>query len=84
MALQKNIELENGVTISYSRIKTLEKNIDKSRGLESIVSIEHFLTSDTSKKPVEISEEFVKIVYSFTDAYIELKKLPRFIDSIDC
>lgn len=84
MALQKNLTLNTGVIATYTRIKSLTKNIDLDRGLETIVSIEHFLTNDTSKDPLDLSQEYIIPVYSFTDAYIQLKFLEKYSEAQDC
>ena len=84
MALQKNIELKTGVISIYTRIKSITKNIDLSRGVESIVALEHFLTSDTTKSPVELSQEHMPVVYSFAEAYTVLKTLEKYSNALDC
>lgn len=84
MALQKNIELKTGVISIYTRIKSITKNIDVSRGVESIVSLEHYLTNDTTKQPVELSREHIPVVYSFAEAYTILKLIEKYSNAIDC
>ncbi len=84
MALQKNIELKTGVISIYTRIKSITKNIDLSRGVESIVALEHFLTNDTTKSPVELSQEHMPVVHSFAEAYTVLKTLEKYSNALDC
>lgn len=84
MALQKNIELKTGVISIYTRIKSITKSIDASRGVESIVSLEHYLTNDTTKQPVELSQEHIPVVYSFAEAYTVLKTLEKYAGAGDC
>jgi hypothetical protein len=83
MALQKQIELKSGVVTNYHRIKSITKSKDVSRGVESIVTIDHFVSDDTSKEPVTNSSEFIAEVYSFTDAYNFIKQLPKYDGAID-
>lgn len=86
MAIQKNIELENGVMASYIRIKSILKNNDLSRGVESILSVEYYLndTIRLNKKPISTENYYIQEVQTFSDAYIELKKLNKFSGAIDC
>lgn len=86
MAIQKNIDLENGVTASYIRIKSILKNNDLSRGDESILSVEYYLndTIRLNKKPIYTENYYIQEVQTFSDAYIELKKLSKFSGAIDC
>jgi hypothetical protein len=84
MALQKNITLKTGVVATYTRIKSITKNIDLDRGIESIVMLEHYLTNDTTKSPVELSQEHMPVVYSFAEAYTVLKTLEKYAGAGDC
>ncbi len=84
MALQKNITLKTGVVATYTRIKSITKNIDLDRGIESIVMLEHFFTNDTTKEPLDLSQEYIQEVYSFSDAYTNLKLIEKYSNAIDC
>jgi len=86
MAIKKIIELENGVTAEYIRIKGVQKSYDVDRGEESILNIEVYLdgaSRNDEKKPVILENVNVPLVNSFEEAYVELKKLDKYIDAED-
>lgn len=85
MAIIKNIELENGIVISYIRIKAMQKSLDVDRGAEMIITVEYYLDdiARQSKEYVTLDHVNIPVVNSFEEAYIELKKLPKYVGAIN-
>lgn len=95
MALNKIIELENGVTVNYHRIVSIRKitNVSNIIELASYTSIkkreeEKEATKDFKKMNVFINTEYFNTDYNenfnIKDAYNYLKTLEQFNNAEDC
>lgn len=98
MALQKDIKLPNGITISYHRIVSITKVTNNILTFEisSYINKEErekekewykLTTDDKPMLDIYISTEYVNIDYdedkNIKDLYAYLKTLPEFKDAID-
>jgi hypothetical protein len=87
MGLLKKTELDTGLEAEYFNIYSLTKNLDISRGVETIVTMSVYKDQSArlnEKKEIKKEIFLINHVFSFSDAYTELKKLFFFQGATDC
>ena len=90
MALIKKIELENGVTVNYHRIVSINKVTNHSIILEvaSYTSEEKRLEENCESMNIFIDTMYIEVEYDenkmIKDFYNYLKTTDEFKDAVDC
>ena len=95
MALQKQIELDNGVTVNYHRIVS----INKITNISNIIEVASYTSKEKreeEKKAIEEGTEMNVFIYTqylnteynelstIENSYEYLKTLDQFKDAVDC
>ena len=82
MALKLELDTNIGIKADYHRIKALHNE-----GPESIIQIQVYHSKearDADALPMQYLERRIPKVFSFADAYTELKKTNGFELALDC
>jgi exoribonuclease II len=82
MALKLELDTNIGIKADYLKIKAIHNE-----GMESTVQIQVYVSKDArdlNAQPIQYLERRIPKVFSFSDAYTELKKVNGFEIALDC